>query len=63
MANKYELNGNEVDEKDVLEFADKINAIFVHTSAKKNIGINDLLYKISRKLIEKEEKVKEKNKK
>ena len=57
VANKYELTENEVNEEDVLNFAGKINAMFLHTSAKKGMGINELFCKIVRKIIEKERKL------
>ena len=54
-ANKYDLDGNNnADEEDALEFAEKINAIYCHISAKNNIGIDDLFNKILKKIYEKE---------
>ena len=49
--NKYDSTKGEVDEEIVMEFAEDINAIFAHVSAKKGIGIDDLFYKIAKKVI------------
>ncbi len=50
VANKYDLAGKEVNEEDVLHLSENINAIYCHTSAKKDLGINDLFDKIVKKL-------------
>ena len=56
VANKYDLIENEVDEEKSLLFAEDKKAMFFHTSAKKEISINNLFYKLANKLLEKENK-------
>ena len=53
VANKYDSTGGEVDEEVALQLAEDINAIFSHVSAKRGIGIDDLFYKIAKKVIKK----------
>ena len=51
VANKYDLTEGEVNEEVALQLAEDINAIFFHVSSKKGIGIDDLFYKIVKKVI------------
>ena len=55
VANKYDLPGKDmVDEKAALQFAEDKKAIFCHTSAKDNKGIDDLFIKIAEECIRRE---------
>jgi small GTP-binding protein len=50
IANKADLIESEnVDEKEARKYAKSINAIFARTSAKNNVGVNDLFLEIAKK--------------